>query len=274
MPLCSLPINVMCKICIVLLSVVARSLELKRNITSPSTMRKNILPNSQSDCREMTPLLHAMHFIHSPCRVPDRHYCSKSRAVGSLMWYEHIRNHFSKQYFHMLCPMKNGLHRNRYDCIPIIICVQLPVLSNYHQHTILTYKATYFDLIPCFCVILLISLFSRLLKKGYVPIVYLVSVLFECVSNTHTHTLSDTSVFVPYGLLSHTVYIIPLLLYFAWANQRRRQYYIQHTEQFLNELYYIAQNCTISHKLYYIARNCTISHELYYIRRLAYALRE
>ena len=29
------------------------------------------------------------------------------------------------------------------------------------------------------------------------------------------------------------------LLYFAWANQRRRQYYIHHTEPFLNELYYI-----------------------------------
>ena len=73
-------------------------LELNRNITLPYTMRKNILPNSQSDCREMTPLLHAMHFIHSPSHAPDRHYCSKSRAVGCLMWYEHIRNHFSKQY--------------------------------------------------------------------------------------------------------------------------------------------------------------------------------
>ena len=31
------------------------------------------------------------------------------------------------------------------------------------------------------------------------------------------------------------------LLYFAWADQRRRQYYIHHTERFLNELYYITR---------------------------------
>ena len=58
-------------------------------------------------------------------------------------------------------PHENCLHRNRSDCIPIVVCVQLPVLSNYHWHTMLT---SVFVLIPCFCVIFPISLsiFSRL----------------------------------------------------------------------------------------------------------------
>ena len=45
------------------------------------------------------------------------------------------------------------------------------------------------------CYFSYLSLFSRLPKKGYVPIVYmwdLVSVLFESVSNTHTHTHTHT----------------------------------------------------------------------------------
>ena len=78
----------------------------------------------------------------------------------------------------MLCPVKNCLHRNRSDCIPIIVCVQLPVLSNYHQHSILTYRAKFLDLIPCFCVILRVPLlyfigFLKSCKEGYVPIVYI-----------------------------------------------------------------------------------------------------
>ena len=39
---------------------------------------------------------------------------------------------------------------------------------------------------------------------------------------------------------------LDMFMYFARANQRRRQYYIHHTEQFLNELYYYHTNCTIS----------------------------
>ena len=111
----------------------------------------------------------------------------KSRAVASFMWFEHAHNHFSEQYFQMLCPVKNCLHRNRSDCIPLIVCVQLPVLSNYHQHSILTYRAKFLDLMPCFCVILYTSsLFYRLsevLQRGLCTYcLHLGSQLFgECV---------------------------------------------------------------------------------------------
>ena len=97
-------------------------------------------------------------------------------------------------------PHENCLHRNRSDCIPIVVCVQLPVLSNYHWHTILT---SVFVLIPCFCVILPISLsiFSRLSEVFQEGLQYLLStfviwvvwwVCFLSVSHhnipTHTHT--------------------------------------------------------------------------------------
>ena len=103
----------------------------------------------------------------------------KSRAVGSLVWYEHAHNHFSEQYFQMLCPVKNCLHRNRSVCIPIIGCVQLPVLSNYHQHSIFTYRAKFLDLILYVSVLFFLSPllyflgFLKSCKEGYVPIVYI-----------------------------------------------------------------------------------------------------
>ncbi|CAI8034081.1 hypothetical protein GBAR_LOCUS19225 [Geodia barretti] len=51
----------------------------------------------QRQVHAMKQLIYSLHYFH---------YCSKSRAVGSLMWYEHAHNHFSKQYFQMWCPMK------------------------------------------------------------------------------------------------------------------------------------------------------------------------
>ena len=115
----------------------------------------------------------------------------------------------------------------RSNCVPIIVCVQLHVLSNYHQHSVLTYGVTVFlNLIPCFCVILPISSspFSRLSEVLQRRAMYLLSIrlgselfgecVFLCVShhNKHKHTLSAKSVFVPFitGLTycgSHIVYI-------------------------------------------------------------------
>ena len=67
--------------------------------------------------------------------------------------------------------------------ISVIASIALQLL--YHQYSILTYRVNFFDLIPCFCVILILYFvgFLKSCKEGYVPIVYIwdLQLFGECV---------------------------------------------------------------------------------------------